>query len=155
MMCSLWFPLEKLSVWALSVLAAYPNPNNTQHLILSPKSLSVSFSAKSIYSSTLQQFKLEDYSLVHTIQRMHSISITARPWNQYVNNPTSFYSITIPAGCIPHERGRGTHPRAVHTSAHLNSSFSIPPPWEILNVIIKVHFLDRWHFFLFSSSPAE
>lgn len=51
-MCSLCFPLQKLSMWALRVLAAYLNPNNTQHLILTPKSLSVSFSAKSIYSKT-------------------------------------------------------------------------------------------------------
>ena len=46
--------------------AAYFSPNNTRNLIVSPESLSVSLSAKSIYSS-LQQFKLEDYSLVHTI----------------------------------------------------------------------------------------
>lgn len=39
---------------------------------------------------------------------MHSICITARPRNQYVNNPTSFYSISLHAGCVSHERGRGT-----------------------------------------------
>lgn len=63
---------NQLKVMSLSVLptprvlAAHLGPNNTQHLMLSPKSLSASFPAKSIYS-TLQQFKLEDYSLVHTI----------------------------------------------------------------------------------------